>query len=66
MFIASLSVYRKLSYNRSQALANVLQTLISKPDARVLDFGTGNMFLASVLASRFPQCSFHGIDIIQD
>lgn len=66
MFIASLPVYKKLSQNRSSALARALQPLMNNKAAKVLDFGTGNMFLASKIAELNPLMSIHGIDIIRD
>lgn len=66
MFIASLPVYKKLSQNRSNALARALQPLMNNKAARVLDFGTGNMFLAAKIAEDYPNMSIHGIDVIRD
>lgn len=66
MFIADLGFYKKLSFNRSRRLAEKLATLIAPPDAHILDFGAGNMYLAKVLLELLPQVSITAIDVIED
>lgn len=66
MFVANLSFYKKLSRNRSIAIANYINPLIDKADANILDFGAGNMYLAEHLATNNKSFKVHGIDVITD
>lgn len=66
MFIANLSFYKKLSFNRSRRLAERLATLITPADAHILDFGAGNMYMARVLVEGLPNITITAIDVIED
>ena len=66
MFIASLSFYKKLSKQRSFSIADFILKLMEKPDANILDFGSGNMYLAERIAEKLPQTKITGIDVIED
>ena len=66
MFIADLTFYKKLSKNRSFAIADYIIKLIDKRNSTVLDFGAGNMYLAERLAQKISEISITGIDVIED
>jgi len=66
MFIAGLSYYKKLSKNRSFAIADYLLRLIDDPNASILDFGSGNMYLAERISEKLPEAKITGIDVIED
>jgi ubiquinone/menaquinone biosynthesis C-methylase UbiE len=66
VFIANLSIYKKLSFNRSRRLAEKLVPLIAPKNAHILDFGAGNMYMAKVMAEQMPDINIMAIDVIED
>ena len=66
MFIANLSFYKKLSKQRSFSIADYILKLMNKTDATMLDFGSGNMYLAERISQQLPQAKITGIDVIED
>ena len=65
MFVANLSVYRKMTKRRSENLAGAVFALLPK-GGRVLDFGCGNGYLAEAVLERSPGVEFVGVDVIRD
>lgn len=66
MFVASLPIYKKLSKNRSHRIGEKLLSLIDKQNAKILDFGGGNMWLAEFLVDKIAEAEITGIDVIED
>ncbi len=65
MFLANLSLYRKMTQQRSRNLANKIKSLL--PDSgKILDFGCGNGFLAETLLTQMKNIEIIGIDVIKD
>ena len=65
MFIANLPIYKKLTRQRSLNFAKYLAKLM--PDnAKVLDFGCGNMFTSKEILNIRPGLHITGIDVIKD
>ena len=65
MFIANLPIYKKLTRQRSLNFAKYLAKLM--PDnAKVLDFGCGNMFTSKEILNIKPGLHITGIDVIKD
>jgi len=65
MFIANLPLYKKLTRQRSENFAKYFSKLI--PDnAKVLDFGCGNMYTSRELLKIKPNLHITGIDVIRD
>jgi len=66
VFIAGLGFYKKLSFNRSGRIAKKLAPLVAPANARILDFGAGNMYPVRVLMELLPQVTVTAIDVIED
>ncbi len=65
MFLASLPIYKKLTFQRSARFAEYLNPLI--PDhSHIMDFGCGNMFTSLELVRRNPTLRVTGIDVVKD
>jgi len=65
MFIANLPIYKKLTGKRSAIFAQRISKLLT-PNARVLDFGCGNMYTAREIVKIDPSVHITGIDVIKD
>lgn len=65
MFIANLSLYKRLSGLRSLKIARKTAPLLPE-SGYVLDFGGGNMYTACHLHAISPGLRIHGIDVIRD
>lgn len=65
MFIANLSIYKKLSQGRSAVFAKRIAPLIGDEDY-LLDFGCGNMYTAQLLVKMKPGVKILGIDVVRD
>jgi len=57
-------------YNRQtqdeKHLDSILNTLEIRAGDRILDFGTGNGYLAFAIAKKYPECSVIGLDIVSE
>src|ERR1039457_2231581 len=65
MFVANLSLYRKMTKSRSENLTNVLLPLL--PDKGIiLDFGCGNGYMAETILNKISALEITGVDVIKD
>lgn len=65
MFVASTHIYKKLSRERSNKIANKLISLLND-EIKILDFGCGNLMLSQHLLRLKPKMEITGLDIIED
>ncbi len=65
MFIANLPIYKKLTRHRSVLFARRIAALLPE-NARVLDFGCGNMYTSQEIVKINPSVHITGIDVIRD
>ncbi len=65
MFIANLSLYRKMTQQRSKNLAKSVFALLPKY-GKILDFGCGNGYLAETILGKSKDIEITGIDVIKD